>query len=65
MRGDKYNQERTNMAQQSPSRPNIAPQNDLYTLLLIIAATLLLTGIIFILFRSAQLFDWPWASSGA
>ena len=49
------------MAQQSP----IAPQNDLYTVLLIVAASMLLGGVVYILIRSVLILDWPWALSGA
>lgn len=38
-----------------PTGPRFAPQDDLYTVLLIIATTLLLFGIIFIAVRSSQL----------
>jgi hypothetical protein len=53
------------MAQQSPTGPKITPQNDLYTVLLIIAASMLFAGIIYLLVRSVLILDWPWAASGA
>ena len=53
------------MAQQTPSGPKIAPQNDLYTLLLIIAASVLFIGIVYLIARSVQILDWPWNMSGA
>ncbi len=40
----------------TPPGPRIAPQNDLYTAMLMIAAGLLLFGIIFISVRSMNLF---------
>jgi hypothetical protein len=49
------------MAQQ-PNVPRVPAQNDLYTALLIMAAALLFAGLIFLLVRSVQLFDWPWAA---
>ena len=36
--------------------PKIAPQNDLYTILLIVAASMLLIGVIYLSVRSVQLF---------
>ena len=53
------------MAQQSPTGPKLAPQNDLYTVLLIIAASMLFAGIVYILVRSVLILDWPWSMSGA
>jgi hypothetical protein len=38
-------------------QPRVAPRNDVYTVLLIAAGALLLTGIIFIAVRSHQFFD--------
>jgi len=44
--------------------PRYAPQDDLYTVLLIIATTLLLFGIIFIAVRSSQLLGTVLPSAG-
>jgi hypothetical protein len=48
------------MAQQ----PRLAPQNDVYTLMLIVAGVLLLTGIIFMAVRSQQFFGSVFPPSG-
>jgi hypothetical protein len=40
----------------TPSGPRYAPQNDLYTTLLIVAFGLLLIGTIYLVVRSSQLF---------
>lgn len=45
------------MASPVPAGTRIAPQNDLYTVLLIASTSLLLFGIIFLAVRSVQLFD--------
>jgi hypothetical protein len=52
------------MASQPGNSPKVPAQNDLYTVLVIVAAALLLGGIIFLLFRSVQLFGWPWEMAG-
>jgi len=52
------------MAFNAPNRPQFAPRDDLYTTLLIVAAGLLLTGIIFVSVRSVQLFDSLWPVGG-
>ncbi len=44
------------MAGPLPAGPRIVPQNDLYTVLLIVASALLLVGIIFLAVQSSQLF---------
>ncbi len=44
--------------------PRVPAQNDLYTTLLVVAAGLLFAGIIFVITRSVQLFDWPFATGG-
>jgi len=48
------------MAQQPSTGPRIPPQNDLYTVLLIVAASVLFIGIAYLIGRSVQLYDWPW-----
>ena len=45
------------MAQTRPTGPNIAPDNDLYTVLLIVAATCLLIGTVFVSVQTVRLFD--------
>ena len=52
------------MARQGGTGFKAAPQNDLYTSLLIIAAALLLLGTIYIAARSSQLFGSIWPVSG-
>ena len=52
-----------------PTGPRVAAQDDLYTVLLIIAAALLLFGIIFIAVQSNRLLDsvfgaWPEGALG-
>lgn len=51
------------MASPLGNSPKVPAQNDLYTVLVAVAAALLLGGIIFLLVRSVQFFDWPWAAS--
>lgn len=53
------------MARQGGTGPKATPQNDLYTALLIIAASLLLFGTIYIAARSSQLFGSIWPEGGA
>ena len=54
------------MAQKPPalSTPQVAPQDDVYTALLVIAAGLLLVGVIYLAVRSQQLFGTVWPASG-
>mgnify|MGYP006908370209 CR=1 FL=1 len=52
------------MAPQPGNSPRIPAQNDLYTVLVVIAAALQFVGLIIILIRSVQLFDWPFAVGG-
>ena len=52
------------MALDAPKNTQVAPPDDLYTVLLIVAAGLLLTGIIYISVRSFQLFDSLWPVGG-
>ena len=49
------------MAQQ-PTSPRVPAQNDIYTALLIMAGVLQFAGLVFLLVRSVQLFDWPWSA---
>ena len=52
------------MANQVPPGPKAAPENDLYTVLLIVAAALLLIGVIYVGARSFQLFEALWPPAG-
>ena len=52
------------MAQQGAPGPRIAPQNDLYTALLITAAGFLLVGIIYLAARCSMLFGSIWPAPG-
>jgi len=52
------------MASNGPKGPHIAPPDDLYTALLILAAGLLLFGIVFVSVRSVQLFGSLWPAGG-
>lgn len=55
------------MSTMPPGRPAVTgPQDDIYVTLLIVAAVVLLIGVIFIAVRSYQLFGsiWPPAASG-
>ncbi len=52
------------MAQQNNARPSVPPQNDLYTLHLIVAAAFLLIGIIYLAVRATQLFGSPFPPPG-
>jgi len=52
------------MASTGPKGPQLAAPDNLYTMLLIIAAVLLLIGIIYISVRSFQLFDSLWPAGG-
>jgi len=53
------------MAPPNETGPRIAPQNDLYTVMLIVAAALLLFGIVFLVIRSIQLFGTLLPAGGA
>ncbi|NLX12026.1 MAG: hypothetical protein GXY44_00020 [Phycisphaerales bacterium] len=53
------------MAPPNETGPRIAPQNDLYTVMLIVATALLLFGIVYLAMRSIQLFGTLLPSSGA
>jgi hypothetical protein len=48
--------EDTAMAQPNATGPRVPPQNDLYTFNLIVAAALLLVGIIYVSWRTISLF---------
>jgi hypothetical protein len=48
-----------------PTGPRYAPQDDLYTVLLIIATAILLFGVIFIAIRSSQLLGGVFPTGGA
>ena len=52
------------MAQQGAPGPRIAPQNDLYTVLLITAGGVLLLGIIYLAARCSMLFGSIWPAPG-
>jgi len=52
------------MAQQKTNVPQVAPPDELYTTLLIIAAVVLLLGIVFISVRSYQFFGSLWPVGG-
>ena len=52
------------MAQQKPNTPQVAPPDELYTTLLIVATVMLLVGIIFIGVRSYQFFESLWPPAG-
>ena len=52
------------MAQQGGTKPRATPQDDLYTVLLIIAAALLLIGTIYLAVRCWQLFGSVWPPAG-
>ena len=52
------------MAQQGGTGPKVTPQNDLYTVLLIIAAALLLIGSVYLAVRASQLFGAVWPPAG-
>ena len=49
---------------QNSTGPKPEPQNDIYTLLLIVAAALLLCGTIFLAVRSSQLLGSVWPPGG-
>ncbi len=53
------------MAPPNETGPRIAAQNDLYTVMLIVAAAMLLFGIVFLVVRSLQLFGTLLPSGGA
>lgn len=53
------------MANQPPTTgPRVAPQNDLYTALLIVAAGILLVGIVYLAVRAQTLFGSIWPAPG-
>ena len=53
------------MAQQPPTPgPRVQAQNDLYTLMLIIAAGLLLIGIVYLAFKCQSMFGSVWPAAG-
>lgn len=52
------------MALPNPTGPRIAPQDDLYTTLLIAATALLLIGIVFLVVKSDMLFGTPFPPGG-
>ena len=52
------------MVNQAPSEPKVPAQNDLYTVLLIVAAGLLFIGTIYLGVRSYQLFESLWPPAG-
>lgn len=53
------------MALNGPKGPNqLAPPDDLYTVLLIVAAVLLLIGIVYLSIRCFQCFDSLWPVGG-
>lgn len=52
------------MAQLSPTGPRVPPQNDLYTFHLIVAAALLLVGIIYVAVQTVTYFGTFFPPSG-
>ena len=52
------------MAEQKPNSPQVAPPDELYTVLLIIAAAILLIGIIFVGVQSYEFYGSLWPAKG-
>ena len=52
------------MAAVGPKNNQVAPADDLYTTLLIIAAAVQLIGVVFVAVRSVQIFESLWPAGG-